>query len=143
MCRRDSFAPVLVFNVTWKVYIFFVASKTVHYKWWSFYHPTSHKRVSGLEFDYLCTLTASFDWFVLLLQKNCWQLRKAKQKMFIVWAVGRAVASDTRDLRFESSHRQILFIVNCIKKLYYKDDENNGPFYKMSVVWLWLDLLQK
>ena len=28
----------------------------------------------------------------------------------------RAVASDTRDLRFESSHRQIEFTINCIEE---------------------------
>ena len=35
-------------------------------------------------------------------------------------SVGRAVASDTRDPRFESSHRQTfiehLFTVNCVEK---------------------------
>ena len=30
--------------------------------------------------------------------------------------VGKVVASDTRDLRFESSHRQILFAINCTFK---------------------------
>ena len=34
--------------------------------------------------------------------------------------VGRAVASDTRDARFESSYLQILFSNNCIEKTYLK-----------------------
>ena len=39
-------------------------------------------------------------------------------------SVGRAVASDTRGLRFKSSHRQILFTINCIEK---KKIKNNIP----------------
>ena len=31
-------------------------------------------------------------------------------------SVGRAVAADTRDPRFESSHRQNLSTINCIEK---------------------------
>ena len=33
-------------------------------------------------------------------------------------SVGRAVASDTRDPRFESNHRQILFAINIIKDFF-------------------------
>ena len=46
-------------------------------------------------------------------------------------SVGRAVASDTRGPRFESSLRQKfkLNIVNCIKKTKIKKKEaGNGPF---------------
>ena len=31
-------------------------------------------------------------------------------------SIGSEVAYDARDLRFESSHRQILFSINCIEK---------------------------
>ena len=31
-------------------------------------------------------------------------------------SVGRAVVSNSRDFRFESSHWQILFTINCIEK---------------------------
>ena len=37
-------------------------------------------------------------------------------------AVGRAVASDTRDLRFESSHRQIIYNLLYYCQLYWKDE---------------------
>ena len=42
--------------------------------------------------------------------------------------VDRAVASETRDPRFESNHRQILFTINCIIKDKNKENEaGNGP----------------
>ena len=41
-------------------------------------------------------------------------------------SVGRAVASDTRDLQFESSHCHILFIMRCIE-----NKEKRGPFLKL------------
>ena len=48
--------------------------------------------------------------------------------------VGRAVASDTRGPRFESSHRQNfinVFTINCIEKTKIKKKETvNGPFKK-------------
>ena len=51
-------------------------------------------------------------------------------------SVGRAVASDTRGSRFESSHWQTfisdiyLFTVNCIEKMKIKKKEaGNGPFF--------------
>ena len=48
-------------------------------------------------------------------------------------SVGRAVASDTRDPRFESRHRQTfikhLFTVSCVEKTKIKKKEaGNGPF---------------
>ena len=54
-------------------------------------------------------------------------------------SVGRAVASDTRGLRFESSHRQkIIYILNIwlLSTVYWKDENKekeagNGPFLKM------------
>ena len=36
-------------------------------------------------------------------------------------SVGRVVASDTRDPRFESNHWQIIFTINCIQKTKIKD----------------------
>ena len=44
--------------------------------------------------------------------------------------VGRAVASNTRGPRFESSHRQILdkLSVNCIEKTKKWKEAGNGPF---------------
>ena len=51
--------------------------------------------------------------------------------------LGRAVASDTRGLQFESSHRQKfiniehLYSVNCVLKDENKEKEaGNGPFKK-------------
>ena len=48
-------------------------------------------------------------------------------------AVGRAVASDTRGPRFESSHRRNfihVFTINCIEKTKIKKKEaGNGPFF--------------
>ena len=50
-------------------------------------------------------------------------------------AVGRAVASNTRDPRFESSHRQYYILStqlkNCIEKTKIeKKEAGNGPFFK-------------
>ena len=48
--------------------------------------------------------------------------------------VDRAVASETRDPRFESNHRQILFTINCIIKDKNKENEaGNGPF--KNLIW--------
>ena len=49
-------------------------------------------------------------------------------------SVDRAVASDTRDPRFESRHWQTfikhLFTVNCVEKTKIKKKEaGNGPFF--------------
>ena len=46
-------------------------------------------------------------------------------------AVGTVVASDTRDLWFESSHRQFFYVVsvNCVEKTKNKKT-GNGPFLK-------------
>ena len=49
-------------------------------------------------------------------------------------SVGRAVAFDTRDPRFDSSHQQTfikhLFNVNCVEKTKIKKKEaGNGPFF--------------
>ena len=49
-------------------------------------------------------------------------------------SIGRAVASNSRGPRFESSHRQ-KFILNIYCKLYWKDENKekeagNGPFSK-------------
>ena len=48
-------------------------------------------------------------------------------------AVGRVVTSNTKDLRFESSHQQILIAINCIKKTKIKiKDTGNGLFLKIK-----------
>ena len=49
-------------------------------------------------------------------------------------AVGRAVASDTRDPRFESSHRKFYLLSTVLSKLHRKDENKekeagNGPFF--------------
>ena len=52
-------------------------------------------------------------------------------------SVGRAVASDSRGPRFESSHQQE-FILNIYCQLYWKDENKkeaeNGPF-KKRIFW--------
>ena len=52
-------------------------------------------------------------------------------------SVGRAVASDTRGLRFESSNQQTfnhIIIINCIEKTKIKKTEaGNGPFKKCKL----------
>ena len=40
--------------------------------------------------------------------------------------VGRVVTSDTRDQWFESSQRQILFAIDCYKKLYLLKRRKRG-----------------
>ena len=55
-------------------------------------------------------------------------------------AVGRAVASNTRDPRFESSHRQYYILStqlkNCIEKTKIeKKEAGNGPFFKKKPPW--------
>ena len=40
-------------------------------------------------------------------------------------AVGRAVASNIRDLRFESSHQKILFGINCFQNRIEKTKKRN------------------
>ena len=45
---------------------------------------------------------------------------------------GRAVASDNRGPRFESSHQRNfihLFTINCIEKTKIKKSAGNGPFF--------------
>ena len=80
-------------------------------------------------------------------------INNAKAGQWLCGSVGRAVASDTRCPRFESSHRQKfiynehLFIVNCqlcIEKTKIKKKEaGNGPFKKNNAKaviyldWLW------
>ena len=60
-------------------------------------------------------------------------------------AVGRVVASDTRDPQFESSHRQWNIWNVFICQLLSRKDENkekeagNGPFKKMNPLLLNLD----
>ena len=61
--------------------------------------------------------------------------------------VGRAVASDSRDPRFESRHQQTfiehLFTVNCVEKTKIKKKEAvNDPFKKIMVKLRPFDLLQ-
>ena len=46
-------------------------------------------------------------------------------------SVGRVVASDTRDPRFESNHWQIIFTINCIQKTKIKE-ASNCPFKQMQ-----------
>ena len=52
-------------------------------------------------------------------------------------SIGKAVASDTRDPRFKSSHQQILFTINCIWWMDWKDENKekeagSGPFKKVK-----------
>ena len=59
--------------------------------------------------------------------------------MGIGWnCVGRGVASDTRNLQFESSHRQILFTNNLrkavLKRRKYRKEAGNGHFLKKQIV---------
>ena len=61
-------------------------------------------------------------------------------------SVGRAVASNSGGLRFESSYRQTfisdiqLFTVNCIEKTKIKKKETGkGPFKKIILLWLWIE----
>ena len=55
-------------------------------------------------------------------------------------SVGRAVASNTRGPRFESSHWQKciyiehLFTVNCVLKRRKEKEAENGPFFKKKYV---------
>ena len=53
-------------------------------------------------------------------------------------SVGRAVASDTRGLQFESSHRQILYYlytVNCIGKVKIKKERPGmAHFLKKRII---------
>ena len=68
---------------------------------------------------------------------------KGRSLYFGQWlcgSVGRAVTSDIRGLRFESSHRQKiiyiehLFTVNCVLKRRNKEKEaGNGPFFKKKM----------
>ena len=57
--------------------------------------------------------------------------------MGIGWnCVGRGVAFDTRNLQFESSHRQILFTNNLrkavLKRRKYRKEAGNGYFFKKT-----------
>ena len=45
-----------------------------------------------------------------------------------VGTVGRLVASDTSDPWFESSHQQILVIINLLKDKNKEKEARNGPF---------------
>ena len=67
------------------------------------------------------------------------QTNRDKQRVILILlgsgsgSVGRAVASNARGLRLESSHRQTfiehLFTVNCVEKTKIKKKEaGNGPF---------------
>ena len=64
-------------------------------------------------------------------------INNAKAGQWLCGSVGRAVASDTRCPRFESSHRQNLlnlFTFNYIEKTEVKKKEaGNGQFFKMEV----------
>ena len=76
-----------------------------------------------------------YDWSI---QFNCIGLDPTRKYLgqWLCGSVGRVVASDIRGPRFESSHRQKLFILNiCLLSTVYRKDENkekeagNGPFF--------------
>ena len=48
-------------------------------------------------------------------------------------SIGRAVASNTRDPQFESSQRQILFIISCIEMTETKE-AGNGPIFNITIL---------
>ena len=63
--------------------------------------------------------------------------KQTNRGQWLCGSVGRAVASDTRCPRFESSHRQKiiehLITVNCVLKRRNKEKEvGNGPFFKKT-----------
>ena len=47
-------------------------------------------------------------------------------------AVSIAVASDSRDPQFESSHGQVLFTINCEKNCIEKDDNKVFPLQQQK-----------
>ena len=53
-------------------------------------------------------------------------------------SVGRAVASDSIDPRFNSVHQQILFTINCIKSALkrpkLRKETGNGPFKTVAFI---------
>ena len=62
------------------------------------------------------------------------EIKMCKLKSSGGGSVGRAVASNSRGPRFESSHQQ-KFISNIYWQLYWKDENKekeawNGPFFK-------------
>ena len=83
-------------------------------------------------FDLLCHLYKKQPIQFLLNGKNLWYLGSG------CGSVGRPVASNTRGLRFKSSHRQkFIYILNiCLLSTVYWKDKNkekeagNGPFKK-------------
>ena len=71
-----------------------------------------------------------------------WSIQSYAQVGSGCGSVGKAVASDTRGLRFESSHRQkFIYILNiCLLSTVYWKDENkekeagDGPFFFKKVM---------
>ena len=91
-----------------------------------------HKMLETLFTNHPCVVIVNFIFSLLLrdkLQRSQHSFHLVASKCYVstigmlgqwLWLSGRAVASDTRDLRFESSHWQTfiehLFIVNCVEK---------------------------
>ena len=71
----------------------------------------------------------------LHLFKHTLQFLQQINGQWLCGSVGRAVASDTRGPRFESSHRQNLLNICLLSTVYWKDENKekeagNGPFFK-------------
>ena len=72
------------------------------------------------------------------MKSNFWNKNTVQWGSCFV-SVGRAVASNARGLRFDSSHWQnlywTLFTVNCIENMKIKKKEaGHGPFFKNAVL---------
>ena len=75
-----------------------------------------------------------------MLQQNVCQLLDATSAIHRgsgCGSVGRAVASDTKDSRFESSHRQILFANNCVENMKIKKKRPEWPIFKKGSKSFW------
>ena len=102
------------------VYLFSTVSVTtlvdLQFIWAQFFTKAAQKVLGYFE-NFYGSLLSSWDVFSQLICKGSG-----------CGSVGRAVAFDTRDLRFESSHQQIfikhLFTVNCVEKTKIKKKED-------------------
>ena len=109
--------------------------------------PTSEwNRLTCENLRILATLTATTfvgtNLFSYLLIWEIWCVQKPC-KWSVAQLVGRAIASYTRGPEFKSSHRQILFTVNCIQKTKIKD-RKAGMLNKTSkdIIYLFLKMDQ-
>ena len=84
-----------------------------------------------------------------ILFTQFWSLYKHQLRLYPkgsgCGSVGRADTSDTRGLRFESSHRQKIYILNiCLLSTVFRKDKKkkkrpgNGPFLKKKSLYLTL-----